>query len=141
MELQKHLYYVQGWAIARLGRPLFEEDFQAWKHGPVVPRIYRALCEYNRHPIPTPTDEPYLRQEDQAFIASVWEQYKSFTAAELVTMTHQESPWVEARGDTPLGGHSDATIGKGALEAFFRSQMPAANGEDELLDLLSLEGD
>ena len=40
LKVQKLVYYAQGWAMAYLGSPLFEEDIQAWAHGPVVPSVW-----------------------------------------------------------------------------------------------------
>lgn len=40
MKLQKLLYYAQGFALALLDKPLFDEDFEAWAHGPVLRCIY-----------------------------------------------------------------------------------------------------
>ena len=51
MKLQKLVYYAQGFALAITGKPLFQEDIEAWEHGPVAPalyptavRIHRAAC-------------------------------------------------------------------------------------------------
>lgn len=41
MKLQKICFYVQGWYIAKKGRPLFKHDFQAWRYGPVSPTLYK----------------------------------------------------------------------------------------------------
>lgn len=40
MKLQKLAYYSQAYCLSPNG-PLFEEDFQAWMNGPVVPELYR----------------------------------------------------------------------------------------------------
>ena len=34
-KLQKLCYYSQAWSLAWTETPLFEEDFEAWKNGPV----------------------------------------------------------------------------------------------------------
>ncbi|MFD2419431.1 Panacea domain-containing protein [Amycolatopsis pigmentata] len=41
LKLQKLLYYAQGHYLALTGRPLFDDEIQAWSHGPVVPAVYR----------------------------------------------------------------------------------------------------
>jgi len=133
LELQKHLYYVQGWAIARLGRPMFHEDIEAWHYGPVVPKVYRAVCEYEAHPIPTPAEDPYLVAEDRCFIASVWEDYKGFTASELARLTHEEEPWANAWEGQPHGATSKIKIRKHELASFFESQMPSSQDRGDLL--------
>ena len=43
LALQKALYYVQGFYYAFEGRFLFEEDCEAWVHGPVYRDIYLSL--------------------------------------------------------------------------------------------------
>lgn len=40
LKLQKLLYYAQAWHLALRNAPLFDEDFQAWVHGPVLPSQY-----------------------------------------------------------------------------------------------------
>ena len=49
MKLNKLLYFAQAWSLTKYGEPLFEEEIQAWQHGPVVPSIYKAfrICGYN----------------------------------------------------------------------------------------------
>jgi uncharacterized phage-associated protein len=40
LQLQKMLYYIQYEFLRETGEPLFEDDFEAWKFGPVVPTVY-----------------------------------------------------------------------------------------------------
>ena len=42
-KINKLLYYVQGHSFLRLGHQFFDEDIQAWDHGPVVPSIYHTF--------------------------------------------------------------------------------------------------
>ncbi len=37
--IQKFMYYAQAQCMVRLGYPLFDEDFEAWKFGPVIPEV------------------------------------------------------------------------------------------------------
>jgi len=46
LKLQKLLFYVQANFLVNLGKACFEEEIQAWKHGPVVPRIYREFRDH-----------------------------------------------------------------------------------------------
>lgn len=41
MKLQKLAYYSQAQSLVATGRPLFDDDFQAWMNGPVVPSLFR----------------------------------------------------------------------------------------------------
>jgi uncharacterized phage-associated protein len=36
MQLQKILYYAQGYLLGMNGQKLFEDIIEAWKHGPVI---------------------------------------------------------------------------------------------------------
>ena len=40
LKLQKLVYYAQAWYLAFLDKPLFDEDFEAWVHGPVNRDLY-----------------------------------------------------------------------------------------------------
>src|SRR5690606_18126590 len=45
MSLQKLLYYAQAWHLAVTGEPLFDEQFKAYKDGPVVPQVRHTRLE------------------------------------------------------------------------------------------------
>lgn len=45
--LQKLLYYSQGFSLAMTGKPLFEEDFEVWQMGPVIPALFE---KYGKEP-------------------------------------------------------------------------------------------
>ena len=40
LKIQKLVYYTQAWYLANFDTPLFDEDMQAWTHGPVAPSVY-----------------------------------------------------------------------------------------------------
>ena len=49
--LQKLVYYVQAWSYALFDKPfMYEENepapFEAWRHGPVNPTLYRKYSDY-----------------------------------------------------------------------------------------------
>ena len=46
LKLQKFAYFAQGWALARLDHPLFNEEIQAWTYGPVIPYLYAQAKKY-----------------------------------------------------------------------------------------------
>ena len=58
LKLNKLMYYAQGWSLARLGKPLVQNDIQAWKYGPVIPAIYHDYKNCGNSPI-TVIDESY----------------------------------------------------------------------------------
>jgi uncharacterized phage-associated protein len=54
MKLQKLLYYAQGFAMVILGKPLFDEDFEAWDYGPVLRAVYDKFKGYGSGALPKP---------------------------------------------------------------------------------------
>src|SRR3990167_3308538 len=56
LKLQKLVYYAQGFFLAMHETPLFENDIEAWTHGPVVPELYRQFKEFGRNSIPANQD-------------------------------------------------------------------------------------
>ena len=40
LQLQKMLYYIQYEFLTNYRKPLFDDDFEAWKFGPVIPVVY-----------------------------------------------------------------------------------------------------
>ena len=51
LKLQKLMYYSQAWYLALKGPALFDEDFQAWVHGPVLPSQFYRFRDYQWRPI------------------------------------------------------------------------------------------
>ena len=51
LKLQKLVYYAQAWHLALRDVPLFEEDFEAWVHGPVIPALYQEYKKFGWRPI------------------------------------------------------------------------------------------
>lgn len=46
LKLQKIMYYLQAQSLVESSLPLFDENLQKWKYGPVVPTVYH---EYKSH--------------------------------------------------------------------------------------------
>ena len=102
LQLQKILYYIQGYYLVKFGRPLFYEDIIAWKLGPVVREVYN---EYNIY-VSSPITEVYnvdlnLSSDERVLINNVIDNKALISAWDLVNATHNENPWkdtVESRG-------------------------------------------
>ena len=127
MQLQKLLYYAQGWSLALRGRPLFNEPVLAWTHGPVVRDVFNFFKNLKDMPIraadvPAPIG---LDPDEERHIEYVWSFYSGYSASALRKMTHEERPWIEARGDIPEGVPSDEEITRESMRAFFVEQKDA----------------
>jgi uncharacterized phage-associated protein len=127
LKLQKLLYYAQGWHLALFDRPLFDDRFQAWVHGPVVPAQYRRFKEYGYRNIDAPVAAPELPEETVAFLDELIGVYLPIDAYELELMTHRETPWQNARGALPPDAPSTAALSEDDMRAYFkRLAAPAA---------------
>lgn len=125
MKLQKLCYYAQGYSLAE-DDELFQDDFQAWQHGPVVYDLYDRYRDYKWCQI---TEE--VGESDKtilAFITDVVSAYGRYDGAALSTMTHRESPWLDARGNLDESQGSSAIITKESMRDFFAAKLRAANG-------------
>lgn len=121
LKLQKLLYYAQGHYLAQRGVPLFQEDIQAWAHGPVVPRVYREFKEFGATPIAL-ADADAFRWDDvdpdtAEFLGQLWNTYGGYSAGRLRRMTHDETPWRQSwRGDDERG----TVIAPTSMTEYFR---------------------
>lgn len=123
MKLQKLVYYSQAWNLAWEDEPLFPEDFEAWANGPVVPELYkmhRGMLKVDAS-LFTDGDTSVLTPRSRENIDKVLSFYAHKSAFELSHMTHQESPWVDARGNTPIGESSNAVVSQAAMHEYYGS--------------------
>ena len=51
LALQKILFFCHGWCIAKLGKPLVKQEFEAWQYGPVLQHVHREFKTFDRSPI------------------------------------------------------------------------------------------
>jgi uncharacterized phage-associated protein len=98
LKLQKLLYYAQGFHVAMHdGQPLFSESVLAWKHGPVVKRVYSLYSHYKHRSIDQNSGfraDAYA-PEDRELLEAVYSTYGQYGATKLENMTHEESPWLK----------------------------------------------
>jgi uncharacterized phage-associated protein len=118
LKLQKLVYYAQAWHLALYGKPLFEDDFQAWIHGPVIPRLYEEYKSFGWQPIVKEAD-PKLPQEVVLFLDEVADEYFACDGYELERMTHLEDPWQKARVNLEPDTASDAVIQKQWMQEYY----------------------
>jgi len=121
LKLQKLVYYAQAWHLALYDIPLFQEDFQAWVHGPVIPELYQNYKTFGWQPILKDAN-PELPEEVQDFLNEVAEEYFACDAYELEQMTHAEAPWNWARGDLQSDAPSNAVINKEWMKEYYASR-------------------
>lgn len=122
LKLQKLVYYAQAWHLALFEQPLFNEDFEAWIHGPVVPELYHYYKKFGWRPIDEAAD-PQLPDEIRDFLSEVVEEYFACDAYELEQMTHLEDPWNRARGGLPPDVPSNQVILKEWMQEYYAARV------------------
>lgn len=110
MQLQKLVFFAQGWTLAVTGEELIWDQAEAWTFGPVYRRLYDALKRYGTDPIRKPIkqgdDTPFpfddgeeivadsLVDVERAIVERVWSEYGNYPAFKLSAITHAPgTPW------------------------------------------------
>lgn len=121
LALQKALYYVQGFYYAFEGRFLFDEDCEAWVHGPVYRYIYNRYSSYRFDPIESVEafDESVFTTSEKAILDSVIKNFCCYSGKTLEKFTHLEKPWLHTRDGLPVDVHSNRIIPKKLIGEYF----------------------
>ena len=121
LALQKALYYIQGFFYAFFGSFLFEEDCQAWAHGPVYKNIYARYADYRFDPISKVKefDASVFTSQEKAVLDSVIQYFCCYSGKVLEGFTHSEAPWLITRGEIPNAAPSDRVIEKQLIGDYF----------------------
>lgn len=119
LALQKILYYIQGIFMFNHDSPLFEEECQAWAHGPVYVKVYDMFKGFKYNPI---EDKRFvifrdrfqmLTDEERRVIDMVLNSFGMYSGKTIERITHKEAPWADA--------YLNETITKSAIRHYFKS--------------------
>lgn len=99
MSILKLTYIAHGMHLAEKGEPLFRNEIQAWRYGPVIVDVYRASRKQGMKISEILSGKPDI--EGSAVIQlleKVWNKYSNRTSSELSKLTHiPGGPWDLAR--------------------------------------------
>lgn len=123
LKLQKLIYYAQAWWLANFNRALFDEDMEAWAHGPVTPSIWRKYRESRWDPLFLSDGAEMPPSDIQEFLAVVWDKYGEFSAKKLEQMTHNDAPWRDVRGGLPPEAKCTEVIPMEAIRDFYAKKI------------------
>lgn len=131
LKLQKLVYYAQAWHLANFGKPLFDEDFEAWIHGPVIPKLYKLYKERGSQPIILNKKFDQVADlfdaDTRKFLEKIVDVYFSETAYRLESMTHQEDPWIEARHGFAADENCSTIIKKDIMRDYYGKRISASS--------------
>lgn len=123
MKLQKLVYFSQGWHLGLLEEPLFAEEFQAWRYGPVCRDLYRLhRREYSVTSWPR-GNPAKLSESAKVIVDAVIKNYGGLSGLDLSELTHApRTPWKNLRSSLGLSDSSvcDAVIPKPAIAEYFQ---------------------
>ena len=121
LALQKSLYYIQGFYYAFHDEFLFEEDCEAWIHGPVYKDIYNSYSGYGFSSIDSEIkfDGSCFSTNEKALIDSIAKYFCCYSGKTLEKFTHVETPWLKTRGDLPANMQSNRIINKDLIGNYF----------------------
>lgn len=126
LALQKLLYYAQAFYYAIFGEVLFADDCQAWSRGPVFPEVWKKYRDYGFDPIDRPTDIfendfAELTTKEIMLLDAVVDTFGKYSGEVLRDITHNEIPWLEARGNLLPSDRSVTVIKREKIDQYFRN--------------------
>jgi uncharacterized phage-associated protein len=89
--LQKLLYYCRGWVEAETGEACFDDHMEAWRMGPVAPKVRDEYATL------TPSSGASIPPHHRAVIDDVLGIYGQLDGDALSEASHAEPGWLRAR--------------------------------------------
>lgn len=119
MMLEKLTYYTLAWSIAWYEKPLFAEHFQAWRNGPVCPKLFethqgKRIVSNQQFP-----QNHQFTSSEKAIMDAVLVTYGNYDAEELSHLTHGEDPWRLTRGELNDSERCTRTISNKLLKDYY----------------------
>jgi uncharacterized phage-associated protein len=122
LKLQKLLYYAQGWHLGLYDKPLFDDQIEAWVHGPVVRTVYNRFKRSGSMPINATIQIPVLPKKVKDHLLDVLRAYDHLSAFQLEDLTHSEAPWKNARRGIAHDENSNREIPQEVMKSFFKNK-------------------
>jgi uncharacterized phage-associated protein len=121
-KLQKLCYYAVAWHYALYDKPLCRRDeFQAWVHGPVNTSLYGIYRHHGWNNISLVGTAPKFNDDMEWFMETVWNTYGEFSGHQLEALTHEEDPWISARGDLRVSEPATTVISAESMAKYYIS--------------------
>lgn len=131
LKLHKLVYYAQAWHLAMYGTRLFSPGrFEAWVHGPVSRELYKRFVgrkmlysAVTRDDLLPSFSIDSIDPEKRAHIDEVLEVYAGLTGAQLEQMTHEEEPWIRARGSLRPSERCTTEIDEDLMRQYYAARL------------------
>lgn len=125
LALQKMLYFTQGIYSVLFDKPLYEEDCQAWVHGPVYEDVFNMFRNFKYNPIEDHRFAVFkgrfseLTRQEKMVLDLVINSFGLYSGKILEKITHNEKPWKDARNGLDPLEPSKAIITKESIKEYF----------------------
>ena len=94
MQLQKLLFLVEVESFKRYDKPLLNDDFTSFKHGPILKSLYPYVAEKGSLPLKPFCDDVSISDEkENQIIDFVINKYAKYSASYLRNYTHHFYSW------------------------------------------------
>ena len=93
MKMHKLMYFSQRESLMINDNPLFNDEFEAWKYGPVLKSV---RFEYSFGHMFS-SDYGQLTDNEKKLVESVFNRYEALSAWDLSSLSHEEYSWKQAR--------------------------------------------
>lgn len=121
-KLQKICYYAYAWYLTLYDKYLLDDEFEAWVHGPVNVEIYHKYRMYGWNNIPK-NQNVDLDEDLTEFLEMIYNTFKDYDGDQLESMTHNETPWREARIGLQPEEPSNNIINDNTIKSFYSGLM------------------
>lgn len=104
--INKIIFFLHAWYLAKTGRPLVSAKVEAWEYGPVFRELYSQFKQFGAKPItirahrrnPSTAQkevcEATIAEEDIIFLRPLLNRYVELSAGKLVELSHvRGGPW------------------------------------------------
>ena len=95
IQIQKLVYYAYSWyMVAHRGKKIFDEQPEAWIHGPVFRSLFNSMKSKDFFDL---SEVENICESNTEFLDKIYDVYGKYSGNELERMTHSELPWIKAR--------------------------------------------
>jgi len=130
LKLQKLLYFTQGISFCMNDKEFFNEQLEAWVHGPVVKTIYDKYKKHGYNPIDIKYKIDEITASEREVLDFVRVHYGIYDGKYLENLTHSQEPWNYARRGLDPDERADKRIPKEIISEFFTGLMFQPGAEE-----------
>ena len=106
MKLHKLLYLSQRESLAITNEPMFMDNFEGWKYGPVCREVRNCYTEDGMF-----IDDIHdISNEEKYIVKNIILQYGAYESWRLSELSHKEISWRNSRKDIPEGHNGSRII-------------------------------